>query len=365
MKKIIYLVRENNLHSPGVVKKVNQICNAFREKKYFVKLEVIKKETNAKELINKIYCLALENVNTIILRNDIVSLFIFFIPLVIQRLKGAFIIIDVPTPLKAVIFEIKMQREYSYFQKNIRILIIYFCYPWLFIIASKVIQYAPDSKYFSVGLNAKVEKVGNGIVVKDFSTSKSKVHINNELVLIGIGSLGAWHGYDRIIESLYNYERIRDLTQPLVKFIVIGEGEVKEDLQNQARQLGICNLVDFYGYKVGQDLDAIFDTAHIGVSSIATYRKGLNQLSDLKSREYFARGLPIIRAGYDIDFDCNLDYVFNVSNDNLLIDLRLILEWYKRISNYEVNIRAAIRSYAVKKLDYSVKIDKLLRGVVD
>jgi hypothetical protein len=80
--------------------------------------------------------------------------------------------------------------------------------------------------------------------------------------------------------------------------------------------------------------------------------------SSLKSREYTARGIPFIMAGYDLDFDPIPDFVHCVSNSDEKIDFQAILNWFQRISQ-DHNLNKKIRDYAVKNLDFQIKLKNI------
>lgn len=56
----------------------------------------------------------------------------------------------------------------------------------------------------------------------------------------------------------------------------------------------------FTGFLKGEELNAQFKNANIGISILALYRKSLNGASDLKTREYMSKGLTVIGTGADL-----------------------------------------------------------------
>ena len=95
----------------------------------------------------------------------------------------------------------------------------------------------------------------------------------------------------------------------------------------------------------------------IGVSSLGLYRKGLSEASDLKTREYLARGLCTIGVGKDPDFDENSKYRFVVSNSDSIDDIvNLLIE----LKNINLPNRQEVRNYAIENLTFEKKLLKVL-----
>ena len=119
----------------------------------------------------------------------------------------------------------------------------------------------------------------------------------------------------------------------------------------------------FYGSQSGEALDKIYDRADIAVCSLAFHRVGVFGTSELKSREYAAKGLPVI-ASADIDiFEQDFPYIMHVSADEVPIDMEKVCQFFDRIYlNEESSIVARkIRDYVVRKCDVSV----FMNGIID
>jgi glycosyltransferase involved in cell wall biosynthesis len=109
---------------------------------------------------------------------------------------------------------------------------------------------------FDIGIKAKVVKKGKSVVIHNgvdadkFSTGDDniefKIKLKKENDTIIIGSIGRLHyqkGYEYLIEAsvsiLKNY--------PQAKFVLIGEGELRDSLEFSAKKKGVYNSFIFLG----------------------------------------------------------------------------------------------------------------------
>lgn len=75
---------------------------------------------------------------------------------------------------------------------------------------------------------------------------------------------------------------------------VVGDGAEMPLYQELAAKYGLGQKVKFYGFQSGARLEEIYSTADIALSSLGIHRIGLKTAQTLKSKEYGAKGLPII-----------------------------------------------------------------------
>lgn len=198
-------------------------------------------------------------------------------------------------------------------------------------------------------------RISNGIdieEVKATSTSK-KVHAMN---LIGVAGLQFWHGYDRVVTGLYEYYK----TNPdrKVYFHIVGAGAELESLKKLTETLGLSEFVIFHGPKHGEELDSLFDEAHIAIGSLGLHRISLESGAVLKVREYCARGMPFVISYNDLDFPDDFPYMLKVPADESPVDIEQILRFYDRIKERE--FVKEMREYAEKNLSWEVKLKPVI-----
>lgn len=106
------------------------------------------------------------------------------------------------------------------------------------------------------------------------------------------------HGYDRLIEGIKKYYDLGGDTN--IIYHLVGEGEEIKRYKDLVLKYGIEKHVLFYGFKTSSDLDALYEKADIAINSLAIHRIGLQTESTIKSKEYAAKGLPMV-SSYAVD----------------------------------------------------------------
>ena len=358
MKNIVYIARNNGRLFPGVQKKIEQTVASLNEVGNKAECLIIDSNPKFKSIKKYFEAIFFSKAEIIILRND-VSMPLFFLPMLWQRLRGCKIIIDVPTPLTVVLREIDGGAA-KWLKKITRKTMMMVAFPWSLWPANKIIQYAPESRYFSFGIENKIQLSANGIAVDQIRPRRRVPDWpSNSFVMIGVASLADWHAFDRVIRGMGNYLKNNNNTSLRPKFIIVGDGEVRQKWQKLALDLGLKEFVLFVGYKNGEELDVLFEEAHVAISSLGLGRINLKMASVLKSREYAARGIPFLRSGHDIDFNPNPNFAFEVENSDDPILLDDLIWWYGKISHNKEYFED-IRVFAEKNLDFSKKVKELI-----
>lgn len=356
--RVDYFAIFNIPTSPGVVNKIEQTVNAFEANKFVTNKFII--SSRGYESIKSFFVkLFLSKADSIIIRNTFLMPFLFPI-LIIKRLQGKKIIIDLPTPNTTGMHELRMSAM-SPLMTAVRMGVLTISFPWALYPASRVLQYAHESAYFSFGIRRKSQLIANGVDVASIPLRTATPRWPTEnFVMVAVASLAHWHAFDRVIKGMANYLQSSSMQQKInIKLIIVGDGECRQSWENLAKELGVGHCVEFVGFQTGQALATFFNQAHVAIASLGLFRKGLDMASDLKSREYTARGLPFIAAGADIDFDPVPSFVFKVENTEVPIHIDDIIQWYTHISKNE-NLAADVRRYASERLDFSDKVLKLL-----
>jgi len=195
--------------------------------------------------------------------------------------------------------------------------------------------------------------IGNGYDVASTPIRQSPSFDGKELHLLCVAHIARWHGIDRLLQGIASYQG----TIQIVLHIA-GDGTERPRLQELTSKLGIEDRVIYHGFIFGQELDTLFDTCHIGVGSLGIHRKGLQQTSELKAREYCSRGIPYITGVSDPDFPVAFPYILKVPPDETLIDIQQVVKFARRVlsdSDHPQNMHR----YAERHLDWSVKMKKL------
>lgn len=356
-KSIAYFARIVKNKSLGIEKKIRQTTNTLHSIGHPTECNIF--DYHGLKNISD-FCTAIikSKADILLIRNSNIAPVIFPF-LLYKKIMGAKIIIDIPTPNCVVADEINL-KDIGYIGKKIRLLVLYLSFPWSLLPANLILQYANESNYFSFLLKRKMKLIANGIDIKSIKLKSTLSRQDSkQITLIAVAALGRWHGFDRIINSIYEFTKNKKKIHGFnISFIIVGDGEGLLEYKRLVTEFNLEKVVQMVGYKDNEELDALYELADIAVSSIGLFRIKLDMASSLKSREYTARGIPFIMAGYDLDFDPIPDFIYSVSNSDEEIDFQEILNWFQKISQ-DNNLNKKIRDYAVKNLDFQIKIKEI------
>jgi hypothetical protein len=199
----------------------------------------------------------------------------------------------------------------------------------------------------------------NGINVSQFPIRKSPV-LGDEIRLLflkGTAGVSAWNGLDRITNSLQQYYLNNPNPSDKIKLLIGGhilENEVPDS-----------EYIEQLGYLNKDSIDKLVNQVHLGVSTMALYKKNLEEAAVLKTREYIARGLPFIYAAKDPDLNEDASaFSLKFSNDETLIDMIKVIEFAKKVNSDPLHPQK-MRAYAEKHLDYKAKMKKLIELLIN
>lgn len=181
------------------------------------------------------------------------------------------------------------------------------------------------------------------------------------LRLLGLANLSFWHGYDRVIAGLAEYTRRADAKAVVFDIIGVGQelGRLKEDVQ----RFGIESVVRFWGSLQGRELTKAMQGCHIAISSIGMHRLNVDT-SNLKSREFCARGLPFVIGYEDRDFDDDLPFVFRAPASEEPVDIGALVAFYERLRVHHPDFTKEMRSYACQRLTWQAKLSPVCREIL-
>jgi len=195
---------------------------------------------------------------------------------------------------------------------------------------------------------------GNGIDVDSVPVRTPPEYDGKNLDLLCVAQVAKWHGLDRLIKGIAEYRGNVN-----VRLHIVGDGSEIPNLKSLVADLKLENSVVFHGFKTGTELDELFDKCHIAVGSLGIHRKGLTQTSELKLREYCARGIPFICSSADADFPSDFPFQLKVPADERPIDLNIVSSFADRaLSDTDYSVK--MREYAKENLDWSIKMKKLI-----
>lgn len=155
-----------------------------------------------------------------------------------------------------------------------------------------------EKKYYS---RYPTKVISNSIDVLSVPQRTAPVFDGNELKMIMIsGWKSEWLGLDLLIRSMQEYKGKAKLT-------LYFAGEPYEPHKEMAEQLQHHKII-FEGYLSGEKMDALFNECHIAIGTLAEYRLGIKEASNLKTRDYMARGIPFVVGYHDTDLINNEEW---------------------------------------------------------
>ncbi len=201
----------------------------------------------------------------------------------------------------------------------------------------------------------------NGVDVKSIISKNSLTKIQNyKINFVCVGSLTNWHGIDRLIISINNFQKANNLYKfninlvgDIDKNLFINNHIIKEYKENG-------NEIIYHGLKKDEKLSEVIDVSHIAVGSLGLKILNNYDRSELKIREYTAYGIPFIMEANDKEFSNNNNFLFKVNKDDYLIDINKVINWY---INLDPEIPINMRKFAFDNLDYEIKVKELLNEI--
>jgi len=197
--------------------------------------------------------------------------------------------------------------------------------------------------------------ITNGIDMTSMEPRKRM--LDQEVIhILALASMSYWHGYDRLIRSLAEYRG----EQPVIIHMVGGnDGGSLEEWKKLAESLNLGDMVVFHGAKSGEALEEMFNLCDIGVNSLGMYRKGFQMTSELKTREYAARGLPFICSVEDPALtDVEEPLWHQVSNDDQIPNMQDIVDFALRMRKDEYCVEK-LRAYALEHMTWESQYEKV------
>jgi glycosyltransferase involved in cell wall biosynthesis len=113
---------------------------------------------------------------------------------------------------------------------------------------------------------SKVRRVYNGVDLARFNPGPSPRGLRRSLqvpeevpVILSVGRFVAYKGYEHLLEAA----KIVHGTRPDVQWILVGDGELKSQLQKQCHDLGLEDIVHFTGWR--EDIADLLATSSLFV----------------------------------------------------------------------------------------------------
>lgn len=171
-------------------------------------------------------------------------------------------------------------------------------------------------------------EIRNGIEVDEIPARKIK-ETDGKIHLLAVAMMAPWHGYDRMIEGLHQYYA-NGGTRNIVLHLV-GQGAASARYHELVEKYGLKDRVIEHGKMHGEDLDAMYDTADIGVGSLGIHRTEVKKTNTLKIMEYMAKGIPVICEHSECGIPMDNPYRMTIPDDDSPINVEQVLAFYDAV----------------------------------
>lgn len=192
-----------------------------------------------------------------------------------------------------------------------------------------------------------VTGIANGYDFKELEEEKTLKAKEEDLHLLMVASVRSNHGADRVIKGLSTY--MKKAPKKNVVFHIVGDGDAIPELKELVKTLGnVEKQVVFHGFMAGQALEDIYQVGDIGVSAIGFHRLGVYYASPLKSKEYFAKGLPVVgtTVEHDVLKSKSSEYYLAFPEDDTDIDIERVCSFYEGLQKQNCTNRQIAESAA-------------------
>lgn len=173
-----------------------------------------------------------------------------------------------------------------------------------------------------------------------------------------------WHGADRLLAGLENYQKAGVPSN--IHVYLAGDGSEIKELKKQTKESGLNNMVTFCGLLNRQEMDKLYDKCDIAVASLGGFRKNVSVSSELKSREYLAKGIPFFYAG-EIDVFMNepVNFCLQIPANNTPVDMEEILMFYKNLIQRQTKqeLSSQIRAYAERNIGWEKALEPVIHWI--
>lgn len=234
------------------------------------------------------------------------------IPILVARFRGVCVIIDVPTPFKSALSEIR-NIEKNYFLLWIKLSGTIIGGLFIYLVSNIILNYGDD--YIFLDIFKKKNLMTSNFFDEDVYNVRSDFpsNIDKRLNLIGVGNFSNSQGYDIVLDAIKVWNN--DMNEDYKVFLkLIGSGDFDNELKFKFKELKIEKFVEFTGFKNFDEYSHYYNDSHIAIGSIASFRKKLYFHSPLKEREYTFVGIPFISSIRDIGFDTDCSFRFVIDS---------------------------------------------------
>lgn len=136
----------------------------------------------------------------------------------------------------------------------------------------------------------KIRKLSYGIDLEKYPFRPRTLARDEPVRIVTVGRLVEKKGIEYVIRALAQVAR----RHPSLRYDVIGDGPLRQPLEQLAREQSIGDVVQFHGALSGERVRALLDQAHLFVLASVTAQDGDQEGTPVSLLEAQAAGLPVL-----------------------------------------------------------------------
>jgi hypothetical protein len=222
----------------------------------------------------------------------------------------------------------------------------------------RVVTFSNDDMIFCI----QTIKIYNGIDFLRIPINIEKTYKENEINFVMTAQNYTFaQGCDRIIEGLYYYYS-NTIDKKKIFFHIVGGGIELKEYKLQINNYNLEEYVLFYGLLSDNELNDVFKISEIGVCPLGSHRKKIFLGSFLKSREYIARGLPMVSSTKIDILPDDFPFIKYVPEDESPVDIFSIVDFYEKlkIKYSPVDLAHSVRLFGEQICDISTTMKPVI-----
>lgn len=196
----------------------------------------------------------------------------------------------------------------------------------------------------------KSVQIDNGIDLDKYP--KQKKIKSPQIRLISVSNEHNGHAYYKVINGLANYYKNGGKEDIVINFV----GEYMDSTKKLIQENGLENRIKFWGKMCGNELDDVFNKSDLGLGAFS-HRKN-DTGSCIKTKEYFARGIPFINGWKELAFDDSYPYVLRFDTSDETIDFFKVVEFYHKLEENS-SVGETMRSFAEQNYTWISQMKKV------
>lgn len=222
----------------------------------------------------------------------------------------------------------------------------------------RFVTYSNDDRIFDI----PTIRTTNGVDV-DSIRMLSGEFPENKITMIGVAYMQRQHGYERVIEGIKDYYQ-KNTGEYQVFLWLVGDGPEKKKYQKLVKRYRLEKYVKFFPTTTGAELDDLYDRCDLALGSFGLYKVGYKgPLGSLKTREFLAKGIPIVTGSPINVLGDKLKYVKLFSNDSSAVDITEVIDYYEGLKKTERDKMSVARK--MRKIAYDqVNVDAVMAPII-